>query len=284
MFMMLFMLFMLAGSICIIYPWLLPPGTVIYIVWLGLTVMGVMMIWIGAMIFLMRVVMTRAHLFLPMPKNNEVISVHERRGGHGQFRRGIVDALEHIRMKDMIFKDTGGGTRVGGHRLVKTMETVNHNIPDWTAQYLYTIRKKYMIDAPEKLKELYKALQGLKKPIPGVMTIEQQLEAIPELKAVMQNEDPKFKQDLLNMRFEDLQSMAELCYDGTVIHYEDYEKFQEAAAPYDMESYSKRREIHRMMQMLHYRDVMQNDWVKYAFPLAVFLIIAAIAYQIFAGG
>ena len=284
MFLLLFILFIIGGTFCIIYPWLLPSGSVIYVVWLGLTFMGVMLMWIGGIIFLMRVVSTRAHLFLPLPKANEVISIHERRGGHGQFRRGIVDALEHIRMKDMIFKDTGGGTRVAGHRVVKTMETVNHNIPDWTAQYLYTIRKKYMVDSPEKLKTLYEKLQGLKRPIPGVMSIEQQLLQIPELKTVMENDDTRFKDDLLNMRFEDLRSMAELCYDGQVIHYEDYEKFQEAAAPYDMESYSKRREIHRMMQMIHYRDVMQTDWVKYVIPVSILLIIGAIAYQIFMGG
>jgi len=280
MFMMLFTLFMLCGTICILLPWFMPYGTFIYIVWLGMTMMGVMMMWIGGMVFIARCVMTRAHLFLPMPRGTEVISIHERRGGYGQFKRGFLDALEHIRVKDMIFKDTGGGTRVAGHRLIKTVETVNHNIPDWAAQYMHKIRDKYMIESLEKLEALAKALKNLHKPMGDVMTIEKQLEAIPELKLVM--EDEKRKKELLDMSLEDLQQMSEMLYHGQIIHFEDYEKFQEAAAPYDMESYSKRREIHRMMQMLHYRDVMQSDWTRIIIPVCILLILGAIAYQIFA--
>lgn len=284
MFLALLMLFVMGGSFCILLPWVMPSGTFIYVVWIGLTVMGLMMIWIGVLLFVMRVVMTHAHLFLPLPRANEVISIHERRGGQGAFRRGIVDVLEHIRMKDMIFKDTGGGTRVAGHRVVKTMETVNHNVPDWCAQYLYKIRTKYMVDDPKKLKELYEKLKGLKRPIKDVITIEDQLKRIPELKPVMEDETKEQqKKELLNMKIEDLQSMAEMLYNGQVIHFEDYEKFQEAAAPYDMESYSKRREIHRMMQMMHYRDVLQSDWAKYIIPICILLILGAVAYQIFGG-
>lgn len=283
MFLMILMLFGLGGTFCIIYPWMLPPGTVEYVVWVGLTVMGLMMIWIGVMLYVMRAVMTHAHLIMALPKASEVISIHERRGGHGELRKGLIDALEHIKMKDMIFKDTGGGTRVAGHRVIKTMETVNHNVPDWMVQYLFRIRKKYMVDSPEKLKALHLKLKDLKNPIPGVMDIEQQLKMIPELKPVMENEDDSHKKELLKMRVEDLREMAELLYNGEMIHYEEYEKFQDAAAPYDMESYSKRREIHRMMQILHYRDAMSSDWIKYVLPLAILLILGAIAYQIFGG-
>jgi hypothetical protein len=265
-------------------PWLMPPGTFIYIVWIGLTIMGIMMMWIGVMLLIMRMVTTRAHLFLPLPKANEAICIHERRGGQGSFRRGFVDSLEHIKLKDMIFKDTGGGTRVAGHRVVKTMETVNHNVPDWVAQWLFQIRQKYMVESPVALRALYVALQGIKKPVHNVLTLEAQLLAIPELKTVMT--DPKHddkKKALLNMEVSDLQQMAELLYNGEVIHFEDYERFQEAAVPYDMESYSKRREIHRMMQMMNYRDVTQTDWMKWAIIIFVLVIAAGIAFAFFGG-
>lgn len=282
MFLMLCMLFLMCGSICVMIPWLMPPGTFIYIVWLGMTIMGLMMIWIGPMLLIMRMVGTRTHLFLPLPKANEVITIHERRGGQGQFRRGTIDALEHIKLKDMIFRDTGGGTRVAGHRLIKTMETVNHNIPDWTAQWLFQIRQKYMVDSPEKLKKLYNSLKNLQPAISGVITIEDQLRKIPELNPIMTDEKYiKNKESLLKMELADLQQMSELLYNGVAIHYEDYERFQDSATPYDMESYSKRREIHRMMQMMSYRDVGDANWMKWVLIIFILVIAAGIAYAFF---
>jgi hypothetical protein len=277
-------MFLACGSICIMLPWLMPPGFFVYVVWMGMTMMGLMMIWIGPILLIMRMVGTRTHLFIPLPRANEVITIHERRGGQGQFRRGVVDALEHIKLKDMIFKDTGGGTRVAGHRLIKTMETVNHNIPDWMAQWLFQIRQKYMVDSPEKLKALHDRLNNLKKPIGELNSIESQLKQMPELKTIMTDDKYKEHKDaLLKMDITDLQQMSELLYNGEVIHYEEYERFQEAASPYDMESYSKRREIHRMMQMMSYRDVTDANWMKWALIIFVLVIAAGIAYAFFGG-
>lgn len=285
MFLMLCIVFLMCGSLCIMLPWIMPIGFFIYEVWLGMTVMGLMMIWIGPILLIMRLVGTRVHLFLPLPKANEIITIHERRGGQGQFRRGIVDALEHIKLKGMIFKDTGGGTRVAGHRVVKTMETVNHNIPDWMAQWLYQIRQKYMVDSPEKLKALHEKLKNLRKPMGELNSLESQLKEIPELKTIMIDEKyKKHKDALLKMDITDLQQMSEMLYNGEVIHYEEYERFQEAASPYDMESYSKRREIHRMMQMMSYRDVGDANWMKWALIIFVLVIAAGIAYAFFSGG
>jgi hypothetical protein len=243
-----------------------------------------MMIWIGPILLIMRLVGTRTHLFLPLPKANEVISIHERRGGQGQFRRGTVDVLEHIRLKDMIFKDTGGGTRVAGHRLIKTMETVNHNIPDWIAQWLFQIRSKYMVDSPEKLKKLHESLKSLHTPLSDFDSLENQLKKIPELSVIMSDEKYKKNKDaLLQMKLNDLQQMSELLYNGEVIHFEEYERFQDAATPYDMESYTKRKEIHRMMQMMSYRDVGDANWMKWALIIFVLVIAAGIAFAFFKG-
>jgi hypothetical protein len=278
-------MFMLSGTICVLLPWMMPVGTFVYVVWYGMTFMGIMMIWIGPMLLIGRMVGLHVHLFLPLPKVNEVISIHERRGGQAQFRRGRLDILEHIRLKDMIFKDTGGGTRIGGHRVIKTMETVNYNLHDWTAQYLHNIKEKYMVDSPDKLRRVHLALKNLSEPLSNnVNSIESQLAAIPEFKTVMT--DPKYKthkEDLLRMSLSDLRSMAELMYDGQVIHYEDYETFQDSVSPYDMESYTKKKEIHRMMQTMNYRDTMQQDWMKWVLVIFVLVIAAGIAYAFFSG-
>jgi predicted RNase H-like nuclease (RuvC/YqgF family) len=140
-----------------------------------------------------------------------------------------------------------------------------------------------MVDNPEKLKALYDKLKKLHKPIPGldVSSIENQLRAIPELDMVMKDKDKT--RALLDMELRDLQNMSELLYTGQIIHMEVYEKFQEAASPYDLESYTKKHEIHALMRWLHYKDVNAPDWMKWVIILFVLLIAGAIAYQIFGG-
>ena len=281
MFFMIFIMFILGGSICILLPDLMPQ-MFIPMVRQGLTIMGIMLMWVGAMLYAVRSISTGGYLLNEMAKPGEVLSMHERRGGSGRIRRGILAPLEHIVIgKDMIFKDTGGGTRIAGHRIIKTTETVNHNVPDWAAQYLHKIKKKYMIEDLEKLDALYKKIHGLKRPIPGVMSMEDQLKQIPELNVIMQDEARKH--ELLNMSLENLQQMGEMLYDGQTIHYEDYERFQEAAAPYDLESYCKRRDVQRILEMIHFRDINAPDWMKYVVIMVILFVGAALAYKMVTG-
>jgi hypothetical protein len=283
MFFMIFIMFVMCGSICVMLP-LLMPGFFIEIVFIGLQVMGVMIIWVGALLYAARSVATGGYLLNEMAKPNEVLALHERRGGTARLRRGTLDILEHIRLKGMLLKDTGGGIRIAGHRIVSTKETVNHTIPEWAAQYIHMIHDKYMVDSPDKLKALYIALKGLHKEIPGLdtSTIKHQLEQIPELEMVMRDE--KKKQSLLDMELIELQNMAELLYDGQIIHMEDYEKFQEAASPYDLESYNKKHEIRAMMRWFHYKDVNTPDWMKYAIVIFIICLGAGMAFMMMKGG
>jgi hypothetical protein len=283
MFFMIFIMFLMCGSIFIMLPLILP-GYFIDIVFIGLQIMGLMMIWVGCLMYAGRSVATGGYLLNELSKPNQVLAIHERRGGSARIRRGALDILEHIRVRGMIFKDTGGGFRIAGHRIVHTKETVNHNIPEWAAQYIHMIHDKYMVDDPVKLKVMYEKLKGLHKPIQGldVSSVEHQLNAIPEFEMVMK--DPLKRQSLLDMELKDLQNMSELMYDGQIVHFEDYEKFQEAASPYDLESYTKKHEIHALMRWLHYKDVNAPDWMKWVIILFVLLIAGAIAYQIFGSG
>jgi hypothetical protein len=243
----------------------------------GLRFMGICLIWTGVILYVGRSKSTGGELFTKLPNPTKVIVLHERRGGSARIRQGIMDILEHIRVKDMLFKDVGGGFRIAGHRVVLTKETVPHNIPEPIAQYIYQIRNKYKVENLEQLNILYGKLKSLKKT--DIIPLDKQLEMIPELAPVMNN--PVGRQQLLEMDIKDLQQMAELLYDGQVMHMEDYERFQEAAAPYDLESYTKRREVHRILQMIHYKDVNAPDWMKYIVIMFVVLIMGAIAYQIF---
>jgi len=275
------MMFLLGGSVCIMLP-ILMPEMFIWMVFQGLIIIGIMMIWIGCLLYAARSVSTGAYFLNELSKPGTVLSLHERRGGTGRLKKGLLAPLEHIIVgKDMICKDTGGRIRVAGHRIVKTTDTVNHTVPDWASQYLHIIKKKYMVDDLEKLTVLYKKLHDLKQPIPGVITLEDQLKLIPELNVIMQ--DPVKKQELLRMSLENLQQMGELLYDGQVIHYKDYERFQEAAAPYDLESYVKRRDVQRILEMIHFRDINTPDWMKWAIIIFILLIGAGLAYKMIGG-
>jgi len=277
MFLALMLMFAFGGTICMLLP-IMMPGMFMWEVFVGLIIMGLIMMWVGIIVYAGRSIATGSNMLNNLAKSGEVISIHERRGGQGKLRRGRLMPLEHIRIgKEMIFKDTGGGTRIAGHRIIKTTETVNHNIPDWAAQYLYEIKKKYMVDGLDQLEKLAKQLKQLKRGLPGIQTIEDQLKKIPELNVIMQDEEKK--KVLLNMSLENLQTMSEMIYDGQVIHYEDYERFQEAAAPYDLESYTKRRDVQRIMEMVHFRDINAPDWMKYAIVLFILLIGAGLAFQ-----
>jgi hypothetical protein len=250
---------------------ILYPGLFLDVVFMGLILMGLAMIWTGCLLYAARSVVTGGYLLNETAKPNEVLTLHERRGGQGKLRRGTLEVLEHIKVgKDMLFKDTGGGIRVAGHRIVKTVETVNHNLSDKIAQYLYTIKKKYMADDLNKIKVLHDKLKQLKQEIPHVMSIEDQLKLIPELNVVM--EDPEMKKELLKMSLKELQQMSETMYDGEIIHYEDYEKFQQAAAPYDMQSYTNRKGVQIVMEMTHFRDVNAPDWMKYGIMILLVCI------------
>lgn len=281
MFFMIFMMFLLGGSICVLLP-LLMPGFFVDVVFFGLVMMGLCMIWTGCLLYAARSVATGGYLLNEMAKPQEVLTLHERRGGQGRLRRGKIAPLEHIMVgKEMLFKDTGGGVRIAGHRIIKTNETTNYNLPDKIVDYIHKVKEKYMIDDLEKLNTLSVKLKKLKKPIPGLLTLEDQLKDIPELNVIMQ--DDSLKHYLLNMDLKGLQQMSELLYDGTIMHYEDYEKFQDAAAPYDLESYAKRRDVQRIMEMIHFRDVNAPDWMKYTIIIFVLFVGAALAYKMMGG-
>ncbi len=79
--------------------------------------------------------------------------------------------------------------------------------------------------------------------------------------------------------------MSELLYDGEIIHMEDYEKFQESAAPYDMESYTQKKITQRIWQYKMYQPMGgAGDYMKWVLAIIVMFIGGAIAYQIFVGG
>ena len=278
MFIALFVVFMLAGSIlCLLDTFM--PNILIPIVALGMRVMGIMLIWCGGMLLVGRETQTGADKLTGVTKQNEVIVIHQRKNGKSFILKGTFEPLEHIAVKNkkdwMIFKDTGGARNIAKHPVVFTNETVNYTIPEPIAQWLHKQKKKYGV---ENLKELKKLHDDLKH-----ISTHNDLENIVALREVLS--DPEKKQLLMNMSVSDLRNMRELLYNGEIMHFEGFEEFEEGAAPYDMESYTQKKITHRIWQYKNYQPMGgMGDYMKWVLAIIVLFIGGAIAYQIFVGG
>ena len=278
MFIALFVMFAICGSIMIFLDFLFP-GFFLPIVALGMEIMGIMLIWTGAILLISRETSTGADKITGISKPYEKLVFHQRRGGKTFILKGILAPLEHIVVKNkkdyMIFKDTGGSRNLAKHDAVFTCETVSHTIPEPIAQWLYKQKTKFGVEGIKELDQMYNDLKHVR--------IHDDLYNIANLRDIM--EEPERKQILMEMKIEDIHHMSELLYTGEIIHMEDYEDFQESAAPYDMESYTQKKITQRIWQYKMYQPMGgAGDYMKYILAIIVLFIGGAIAYQIFLGG
>lgn len=279
MFVVLFLIFLLAGSI-LMFPEMVFPFYLLPQVVLGMKIIGLILIWSGGCLLVGRLIQTGGGVFTALPTPGQYIDIHLRRGRNAKIIKGKLTDLEHLQTKGKLYKDTGGGFRIGGHDVRVTHETIDHNIPMEIAQYVHQIKLKYHVNGIQELTILYDKLKALHRPIPG-MTLENQLELIPELEALMNK--PETKQQLVNMDLEHLQNMAELLYDGQTIHYEDYERFTESTSPNELDSFVEKHVNHRLRQNQMYTSAGTVDWVRWAPTIFMGLIVGAIAFVIITG-
>ena len=278
MFIALFMMFMVTGTVLCMLDILLP-GFLIPFVALGMRVTGIMMIWVGGILLVGRETSTGADKITGVSKPYEKLVFHQRRGGKTFILKGTLAPLEHIVVKNkkdwMVFKDTGSSRNLAKHDAVFTCETVSHTIPEDIAQWLYKQKFKFGVEGLKELRAMHDNLKSIRT--------HDDLFNIKELRDIF--EDPEKKQLLMNMKIEDIRQMSELLYNGEVLHMEDYEDFQESAAPYDMESYTQKKITQRIWQYKMYQPMgAAGDYMKYILAIIVLFIGGAIAYQIFAGG
>jgi len=194
---------------------------------------------------------------------------------------GRLEDLEFIRTKNKVFKDTGGGFRVAGHDVRRTHEVVCHDIPEWLSQYFYQIKERYGVKDSIEFNQLRKQLKALKQPIPGVMNIEQQLEQIPLLKPVMDNQ--QLRGELLKLNFLQLQKMEELLYDGVTHHGEEAETFIESATPNELDALEKQKFLNDKMEERNYRAVGEHNIGQWIGPALLLMVGGAIAVAIISG-
>lgn len=235
------------------------------------------MIGAGGFLLIGRASMTGADKFINLSKPEEKIVIHQRRGGTGFILKGKLVELEHIVVKYgkswMIFKDTGGNRRIAKHDVVFTNETVNHTIPEPIADYIYKIKRDFGVGGLKELNDLHNQLKNI--------TNHEELYQLQQLRDILK--DPEKRKVLMRMPIEEIRRLGELLYDGTIMHMENYEDFQESAAPYDLESYTTKKIAHRIYQNKMYMPLGTGDWMKYVLAFGVLIILGAIAYQIFGG-
>lgn len=278
MFIALFVMFLVGGSIFCLLD-VIMPGVLIPFVALSMRVTGITLIFVGGFLLVSREIQTGADKITGISKPYEKLLFHKRRGGKTFILKGTLAPLEHIVVRNkrdwMIFKDTGGGRNLAKHDVAFTSETVSHTIPEVIAQYIYKIKYKFGVDNLKGLKELHDNLRHISS--------HEDLFSIAALKDVLN--DPEKKQLLMEMKVEDLRRMSECLYDGEIIHMEDYEDFQESAAPYDMESYTQKKITQRIWQYKMYQPMGgAMDYMKWVLAIIILFIGGAIAYQIFLGG
>lgn len=243
-------------------------------------ILGMALVFIGLFFFDVKINQTMVDSFLDPVSVNNVKLIHQRRGKNPNVKilNGKLLDLEHIKTKNKIFKDTGGGFRWAGHDVRRTHETIFHDLPEWLGQYFYQIKNRYMVDDLKKLHELWDKLRDLQPPDECMKTIRQQLEEIPELYEIMK--DPKKRNDLLSLSLKELRNMSELLYDGQIIHMEEVENFLEGTTPNELDSFMTQNTAHKFLQFKNYSDTGNVDWAKWAPVMAMLFLAAGIAVAI----
>jgi hypothetical protein len=243
------------------------------VVVMGFRFIGGMLMMIGGIMLLGRMKVTGASLLVDLPKPGQPILVHQRRGKQARLMLGKQVDLEHIYSKGKLFKDSGGAIRLAGHDVRFTHETVAPTIPPIIAQYVYQVKEKYGTDNLDKLRELHDKLKTL--------TNYDELNRIEELRPILLDDEKRAL--ILGMEIRDIRNMSELLYDGQILHYDNFEDFNESAAPYDIDSFVTHHIAHRTWQFKAYQGMGAIEWSKIIMPLAILLILGAIAFQIFGG-
>ena len=252
-----------------------------YMLVVMLKFMGGILGMMGAALLGIRIIQVGVGIFINPANIKQVILEDVKTGNtpNARFVKGTLDDLGHIRCKNKLFKDTGGGIRIAGHDIRRVHEKICFTLPDWLTQYLHQVKVKYRVKNQAQLQSLYKQLQKLDP----CKSKTEQLEAIIELKDAMFNkEHPEYRECLMKMSFDELINMAELMYDGTVVHMEDAESYIDAATPNELDAYVDQKITHRMSQQRSFTTTGGID-KNFILLIVILLIGAGIAFAIIMG-
>jgi len=278
MFLFIMLAFMLVGTILtfIDYISIAVGMPMLPIVSMGYKTIGVILFWIGPMLYVGRLYMTGATHFTPLANPKQTILIHVGKS-NAKILRGKKEEPNRIRAKGvgrssyMNIKDMGQGLNVAGHDLVITTQDDGHNLPLWICDAVSKWKARYGISTEREFKMLYDKIKNIQT--------YNDLYDIDMLKPIMN--DPDKKHLVLDLSLDDLRNMRELLYDGKSIDVKAYLNWSEDATPYDNETIIDSTISHRRAQDISYRSMGGVDWAKWIIPISIIFIMGAIAYQIF---
>lgn len=237
-------------------------------------IIGMILIVIGSVVLSSRISSTGVGALLSLPRPDRIILIHKFVRGKdpdAKIIQGKRLSQEYIRYKNHLFKDIGGGFRIGGHSCRLSFETIGFTIPDWLIDYMNKMREKYNI---KNSAEYLDFIERLKK-IDKNKNLEQQLRDIPNLKPLL--DDPEKRNYLLSLSYDDLMKLEELCIDGKTHNIEDVSNiFINVMTPVEMDAQARTEYLRLLETTRNYRSAMTSDYFKYIFWLFMGIFIMVI--------
>ena len=280
--MLLCIVFMLAGSFLMWIDVILGSmGVVVAPIFaIGYKSIGLILIWIGPMLYLGRNMSTGGFRFTPLANSNETILIHMGKS-NAKILRGKKEEPNRIRAKGvgrgayMNIRDMGNNIVVAGHDVAISTQDDGHTVPLIVCDAVDKWKKRYNSENEKEFLAVYEQIKNINS--------HRDLFNIEFLKPIMSDSE-KAKQ-LLDMSVKDLRDMKELLFDGRTINVKSYLGWAEDATPYDNEAIINSTIAHDRARSMSLRFGGQMmDWGKYIIPIVILMIMGAIAYQIFGGG
>lgn len=272
--------FVLIGCLIMVFDWIsyyMFGILIIPMVAMGLKLTGFILVFLGVVLYHGRASKTFGNQFIPLSDPDKTKCLHLGKSG-AKILTGTKCEPNRIRIKAkdgrwMNIKDTGKSINLAGHDFTITVQDVGSNLPLWVCDVVTKWKNKYGIRNEQEFKDLHEMLSGIKS--------YKDLESISFLKPVLA--DPDKKSRLYCMKMDDLRHMCELLFDGREVGVKEYLDWADEATPFDNEAIIDSSISQLRAQDQKLADVQMMDIMKWVMPLAVLLIVGAIAYQIFGG-
>ena len=251
------------------------------VIQLSFKMIGVVVIFLGAVLYHSRMLKTGAEQIGDMPDPGKVKCFHMGKSGF-KIYTGVKCEPNRIRVKIrskgrvqyMNIKDTGDTVPLAGHTTVFSSQDNGHTIPLWLVDAVEKWKRHYGIRNEEEFLRLYEQIKNIRS--------HQDLEAISLLRPIV-NDKEKWEM-IQQVDLDVLREMKELLFDGRTINVKEYLDWADGATPYDNEAIIDSTVSQMRAQDAHLLNRGTVDMLKWILPISVLFICGALAYQIIGGG
>jgi hypothetical protein len=251
----------------------------------AMRIFGMMFEFLGLVIIGARAFGTGANIWMDLPSDKWINLIHSHIRGKdpdAKFMKARRLDLETLKCKNKLFKDVGGGFRIGGHSSRRTYETIGFTMPDWLSEYFHKVKEDFGLTNSDEFRALKTALKLLTDPKkPPFKSIEEQLKEIELLKPIMKDEVNKHA--LLDMDINKLKNLEYIFYDGITHNGDEVELFIDSATPNEIDLLSGQTILNELRRNINYNKGQGTDWGKWMPWLIVLMIGAVVAMMILKG-